>query len=339
MSMTVGEHIRNLVESNRFKGSVEGLYNAIGVIPAYRRIVMRQALRRIEYVRQQRSYRLSIELSSVCNAHCVFCPHPTMEREKRIMTDEIFELIISRIIEEKIEPAVFDLFNVGEPLVDRSLFHRIRRLKAVFPSAKTTITTNLALANPEIIDELLSSGLDRITISLNAVLGESYRKIMGLDYDKTVRNVEMLLKKRQDTKSPLYVMLSLVVCEQNRNQASEFMRTWKNRVDRVYVQRAVDWGGALDIKGAYAASPYPCKDLFERIVILSNGEFALCCQDFKGIIRLNVRNNLILDAFYTKPYVEIRKVHLDGDISSLQMCRNCFGVNLNGATWLLEKNK
>jgi len=335
--MTIGEQFRNLIERNRFNRMVEGLYDAIGAVPGYRRMVMRRVHRRIEHVRGRRSYGLMIELSSVCNARCVFCPHPTMEREKRVMDDDLFELIVSRIIEENIRPTLIDLFSVGEPLTDRSLFQRIRRLKAAFPSAKVAITTNFALATPRIVDEVLASGLDRIQISLNAASRDSHREIMGLDYDKTVRNVELLLERRQAAKSPLYVMLSLVLCEQNRRQTRDFVRIWEKKVDCVRFQRAIDWEGAVDVKNPYTGSPYPCNDLFERIAILSNGEFALCCKDFRGIIGSNVRDTSILAAFHSRPFEKIREVHLSGDIRSLQMCRDCFGVYSNGTDWLLRE--
>jgi hypothetical protein len=77
LPMTIGEQFRNLVERNRFYRIVEPLSEAIGAIPAYRRVIMRRVHRRIEHVRRQRCYGLVIELSSVCNARCVFCPHPT----------------------------------------------------------------------------------------------------------------------------------------------------------------------------------------------------------------------------------------------------------------------
>lgn len=194
--MTVGEQFRNMIERNRFGRLLEGLYDAIGAVPAYRRMVMRRAHRRIGHVRCQGSYALMIELSSVCNARCVFCPHPTMEREKRIMDDDLFELIVSRITEERIKPTLIDLFNVGEPLLDRSIAQRVRKIKAEFPSAAVRIVTNFALATPGMIDELLASGLDEIQISLNAASRDGHRAIMGLDYDKTVRNLETLLEKR-----------------------------------------------------------------------------------------------------------------------------------------------
>lgn len=276
-----------------------------------------------------------IELSSVCNGRCYFCPHPTMDRDKRIMDEDLFEVIISRLLEEKIKPPLIDLFCVGEPLTDKHLFCRIRRLKCVFPSSKVRITSNFALANPNIIDQLLDSGLDMIQISLNAASKEAHFAIMGLDYDKTVGNIEMLLEKRQAARNPLYITLSFVHCEKNQAEAAEFMRMWEKKVDRIAFQRAVDWGGLVNIKGSYTGSPYPCNDLFERIVILSNGEFSLCCQDHRGIIGSNVRDTSILGAFNSEPFEKFREVHLNGDIFSLQMCRNCFGCYSNGTNWLL----
>lgn len=335
--MTLGEQLRNLVELSRYHRIIERAFDAVGRIPSYRRMIMRRARRRIEYIQRKGSYEMMIELSSVCNARCFFCPHPTMEREKRIMEDDLFELIISRTLEENINPTLIDLFGVGEPLTDRRLPDRIRRLKSVFPSSRVRITSNFALATPERIDELLDSGLDKIQISLNAATKESHREIMGLDYEKTVRNVETLLASRKAKKSSLHVTLSFVICEQNRSQADDFLRTWRRKVDRIQFQRAVDWGGAVAIQGPYQDSPYPCMDLFERIVILSNGDFSLCCQDHMGIVKSNVRNTPILSAFNSGVFKDMRKVHLEGDISQSQMCRNCFGVHSNGTNWLLAE--
>ena len=336
-TMTPGEHLRNLVELSRYHRVIERAFDAVGRIPIYRRMIMRRARRRIECIQRKGSYGMMIELSSVCNARCFFCPHPTMEREKRIMEDDLFELIISRTLAENIKPTLIDLFGVGEPLTDRHLPNRIQRLKSVFPSSGVRITSNFALATPEKIDELLDSGLDMIQISLNAAKKESHLEIMGLDYEKTIRNVEMLLAGRKAKKSSLYVALSFVICEQNRSQADEFSRTWRQKVDRILFQRAVDWGGAIAVQGPYQDSPYPCKDLFERIVILSNGDFSLCCQDHLGVVKSNVRDTPILSAFNSKVFADMRKMHLDGDISRLQMCRNCFGVHSNGTNWLSRK--
>lgn len=334
--MTIGDYIRNLVESNSFHRQVERLFNAVGAIPAYRWMVLRRARQRIEYVRQHRRYWMMIELSSICNARCIMCPHTDMERPKQVMSDELFELIVSRMKDEKIQPANIDLHTMGEPLTDRKLFQRIRRLRAEFPDAKVELVTNFALATPPLIGELLSSGLDLISISVNAATSGTYRELMKLDYDRTVRNIETLLERRRALNSRLYVMLKFVICDQNRDEVSAFVRKWQKSVDKIILQRAIDWGGLVDIKGAYIGPLYPCKPLFERIVILSNGEFALCCVDTEGVTHLNVRDMPIVAAFNSEPYEQMRRVHLEGDIRSLQMCRNCWGANQNGAAWLLE---
>jgi hypothetical protein len=70
--------------------------------------------------------------------------------------------------------------------------------------------------------------------------------------------------------------------------------------------------------------------------MLSNGEVALCCQDHEGIVGVNVRDTPILTAFHSTLFQSMRDVHLDGDISSLDMCKDCFGVHSNGTNWMLK---
>jgi sulfatase maturation enzyme AslB (radical SAM superfamily) len=276
-----------------------------------------------------------IELSSVCNARCGFCTHHNMPRAKRIMDDGLFELIVNRIHEEQIQPTLIDLFAVGEPLADHALPQRIERLKAEFPQTPVRIISNFALANQKVIDDLLLAGLDRIQISLNAASKDAHRSIMGLDYEKTVLNIEKLLERRSALGKNLLVALSFVICDQNRDEVKEFKARWSRKVDRIIFQRMVDWGGAINIKDPYRDAPYPCHELFERIAILSNGEYALCCQDHLGIVEANVRVTPILEAFSSEYFENIRRVHLDGDPALVRMCENCMGIHSSGTNWLL----
>lgn len=332
--MKLLDEVRNLIEIHRV---AERSYNAMAALPGYRAMVRRRIQQRLETVRRERCYSVMIELSSACNAKCIFCPHPTMTREKRIMDTATFDLILSRLIEEKITPPKIDLFDVGEPLADRNLFDRIRKLRQQFPYSQICTTSNFALATPKIIDEILSCGLSSLRISLNAVSPELYKKMMALDYDKTVRNIEMLLEKRSSSGSALAVHLSMVVFDKSRDDVRAFARKWRNRVDSIIFQRAHNWFGDMALGNSYLSSGlYACNDLFERIVLLSNGEIAICCADSEGT-KLNVRDHRILDLFYSKPFEQLRKVHLDGDISSVEACRDCFGSHNNGGSWVFRK--
>ncbi|HMD70174.1 MAG TPA: radical SAM/SPASM domain-containing protein [Bryobacteraceae bacterium] len=302
-------------------------------------MIARRVEKRIEYVRRQKCYSLEIELSSVCNARCIFCPLSGMKRSKRIMDDETFQAILDRAVAEGIRPPLIDLSNVGEPLADRSLFKRIRQVKSIFPAANVRITTNFGLANDAIVDGILQSGLDSIHISVNAASAETHLKVMGLNFENTVANIRRLIERRNATNSPLHIMVSMVLCKENAAERKRFLRDWSGRADSICLQRAVDWGGAVAVGQPYHPNRrlYPCNDLFERIVILSNGELALCCQDAEGIIHTSVRERPILEISHSRIFETFREKHLAGQAESLNMCKNCFAVHSNGANWLFAK--
>jgi len=334
--MRLVEKIRNRIETSP---NAALLFSTLGRLPFYQAFVAHRTQERIAYVEQQRCYSLMIELSSICNARCVFCPYPEMKREKRLMGDELFNIVLRRLQEEQIRPPLIDLFDIGEPLLDRDLCNRVRKLKAIFPSSATRITTNFSVANEARIEEILDCGLDSIHISLNASSPATYEKLMGLHYDKTKKNLERLLRRRDAIRSPLKVMLSMVLYKDNAREAPEFVKTWEKNVDSICIQRAIDWGGLVDVGQPYPPGMrvYPCNDLFERIVILSNGEIALCCQDHEGMIGLNVREKPILDIFRSRVFRSFRDKHLGGEPGSMRICANCFAIHSNGANWMFKK--
>ena len=335
--MQLLEIIRNLIEGNR---NISLLYDAVCQNHFYRGFVLKKIEKRINFRKRNKEFRLLIEICSICNASCIFCPYPTLKRSKELMSDDIFNTIISRIKAEQITPLVFDLFMIGEPLIDSKLFDRIKTLKQNFPKAQVGLTSNFALGDLEKITELLTSGLDSINISLNATDAESYKKIMGLDYDKTVNNINNLLIMRKVNKSPLKVSVSMVLCEENKKDGFKFLRTWMGKVDSVHLQRAVEWSGKFaGMLSQYNQNKFlfPCNEIFERIPILSNGDFALCCQDSEGMIKLNIADTPILEAFEASVFSKIQKLHLENKIKDLEMCKNCFAVNSNGANWLVNK--
>jgi len=334
--MRCAERVRNRIESSPALG---GLYARLGVLPGYRGLVMRQVERAIAEVRSTRRYPLMIETSSACNARCLFCPNRAMTRKRGLMTNETFGIVLDRLRSEALAPPVIDLFDVGEPLLDPSLFTRVRALKAAFPDASVRFTTNFSLGDEEVVDEVLDSGLDSIHISVNAASRESYARIMGLGWDTTVRNVDRLIARRNERGGRLRIVVCMVVCPENAGEVSAFARRWSRSADALLLQRAVDWGGEVGVASRYPAATrlYPCRDLFERIVVLNNGEVALCCQDANGIVNLNARDLPLLQIFESAVFARYRRAHLSDDIASVRLCRNCFGVHSNGANWLFGR--
>lgn len=157
-------------------------------------------------------YRVMIETSSICNAKCSFCPNVTLKRKHMVMSDDIFSCILSRIEIEKIPVERFILHLNGEPFTDRKLCLRIKEIKKRFNDIPVWFTTNFALPDHQMIDDLLASGADQVTISLNTVDKDEYYDITGgLDFDRTMSNLDYLLFSLHDNNnSKMKVKLSIV---------------------------------------------------------------------------------------------------------------------------------
>lgn len=256
----------------------------------------------IKYVRmlifpKSFSYAIQIETTNICNARCVFCPNPTLKREKKVMSDEDFLLIIKKIKEERISVMRFILHINGEPLTDTKIFDRVRLLKKEFPNAAVRFTTNFSLANEEKIDEILACGLDEITISLNSVDSNEYKEIMSLSYENTIHNIELLKKKIKEKKSNIVVNVSIVAREDNKECVKEFIEKWSKDFN-VRVIKLGKWVGFEEkIDNRNDEKKGVCNILYNTINILSNGDLALCCFDAEGVIHRNINTDKIMDSY------------------------------------------
>lgn len=187
-----------------------------------------------------KKYRIMIETSNICNARCSFCANPSMKRKKIIMDDNTFNTIIDRVVDEDIPVESFILHLNGEPMTDPELVSRIRILRRKFPAARLRFTTNFSLATPHVADELITSGLNDITISLNAARKEKYEKIMHLDYENTIKNLDYFLKKNKAEGSPIEITLSSVVSTQE--EIDDFKRRYEQYADCRFI-KCGEWGG------------------------------------------------------------------------------------------------
>ncbi|MBR1908776.1 radical SAM protein [bacterium] len=333
--MKIQELARNLIETNNICSAI---YDFICSKKIYKIFINKKIQNRLQYNNSHKNMKFMIETTSVCNAKCVFCPYTKMERQHFPMSDEIFNKIITRIKEENINPVLFDLFFIGEPFLDKKIFERIKILKLNFPNTPINITSNFNTCNEEIINKIIEADINLINISLNAVDEEKYKTTMGLDYKKTVKNIKNLIKAKKKQKNKLKINLSMVLYDENKfSDVIKFFFYWVFKVESLRFQRAVTWANKVEVKNFISKSRkklYPCNDLFERIPILSNGDFALCCQDSEGMIKRNILDTKIMEAWNSEVYSKIRKIHLNEDLKNFDLCKDCFGTNSNGANWI-----
>lgn len=232
-----------------------------------------------------------IEATNYCNAQCSFCSNPRLKRKKQHMSQDIFNLVVQRLCEAKIEPERFWLHCLGEPLLDPNLFEKVHILKNKFPNSWVGYTSNFSIASDTIIQNILNSGQDYIIISLNAIEPDEYKKIMGLDYEKTIRNIKRLIEEKSKCLSEIKITISFVDTYKDQKMIDNFLKIWKDYDVEVRILREGEWIedsisyiDCDETKKIRHISRAVCGQLYEEICVLSNGDYALCCFDAEGAL-------------------------------------------------------
>jgi radical SAM protein with 4Fe4S-binding SPASM domain len=331
--------LKNIVETNRH---LDDFYSWVASQRPYKAFVHKKINKYIDAIKKSRQYSVIIETTNICNAKCVMCPHIKMERQKETMSEETFDLIVKRLKEDKIEPLAFVLNGFGEPLIDARIIKRVNALKKEFPKSVLKFYSNFQLANDAIVKEIVLSGLDEINVSFNGFDKDSYEKTMGINYERTLENINKLIKERNKNNKNLKIRLSMALVSYNEKGIRDFFRYWESKVDSVNVNRVHTYGDSIEnpagkIKLDFNKPLYPCKSLFNVISIGVRGDIFLCCLDYEGNYNFgNIRNERILDIYYSQKFEDIRKIHLKGDAKKMKICSKCSSIYHYGADWVFK---
>ena len=167
--------------------------------------------------------RLHIQTISYCNAHCLFCAYPAVADtiSHGIMEDAVYKKIIDEASEY--QPKRISLLLMNEPLLDRKLPERIAYAKEKLgEETEVTITSNGSVLTPKIIGRLIDSGLDRIKISIQGITRDTYERVMGLNYDRTFKGINLLvdtLKERRASRPGVVLPWSMWVTTKMRSES------------------------------------------------------------------------------------------------------------------------
>jgi radical SAM protein with 4Fe4S-binding SPASM domain len=154
---------------------------------------------------------VQVNFTFQCNLRCKMCDmHKQMIRMQREgRQTEINTPLLKKIIQDTKELGTKTiLFIGGEPFLREDLFELIRHAKGFDLNA--CLVTNGVLMNESIIHDCLDSGVDCITISIDAASEEIFNKIRGQNVLKAITdNIKKLnqIKEEQKKESP-----NLVVC-------------------------------------------------------------------------------------------------------------------------------
>lgn len=275
-----------------------------------------------------------IEVTNLCNAGCVMCPQSNMRRKSGNMEASLYKKIIDQC--RPLE-AVW-AFMMGEPLMDKNLPEKIAYAKNS-GIKKVGIFTNGSLLTSDLAFKLLTSGIDHITISFDALTEQTFKKIRPkLNFQDVSRNIENLVKlRRKRKKKTPFIAIEFVKMAGNTSEAEPFRKKWEKIVDAVYISHMVNWGGANQIESAAQLSykiRHPCYRLWRDMVIFVDGRVSLCCYDYEGSVILGDANIQSLKEIWTgEKFSQIRKLHLRGAFEKIPICSGCNAWKMVSAPW------
>ncbi len=140
---------------------------------------------------------LSVEFTSACNAKCIMCPQPDMDRKKENMSRETLDKIIKDCKGMPLKK--INLFWMGDSTVDKKMIEKIRIIRKELPSVKLYLSTNAQLLGEErsriLLDEDL---LDVINFDIDGLTKSTFEGIrVRLDFDTVTDNVKYFLNYKK----------------------------------------------------------------------------------------------------------------------------------------------
>jgi len=276
-----------------------------------------------------------IETVRICNANCPFCLVSELEKSFPFMEDQLFDKIVDELSQYSDWVTSVLLQRGGEPLLDKKLVNRIKKLKRI--GIKHVIfSTNASLLNEKKAVELLDSGLDEISFSIDSIIKEEYENLRrGLNFNTVMENIERFFHLRKEKKPDLVIRVRGVFFH-NKNIDEELKKKerWENywkkftmKHDRVYMSNLHNWGNSLKID---KYSPR-CKTLYNPCImhwstmqIISSGKVPYCLTDYDGTSSHgDLNKQSIVDVWQSDSFNQARNIHSLGKRNEIDFCKGC----------------
>ena len=215
---------------------------------------------------------LYIETSSRCNINCRMCMRGSAFKSEGDMELSLFQKLTPVFPGLKF----INFSGIGEPLLNPGLFEMIRIAKKLMPSdGETGFTTNGMLIDKEIAGELVSSGLDKIVISIDGVNPETYGYIRkGSDFERIKRGIGFLNSTKEKMKKSVpKIGIEFVVMKRNLDELPSIINfAGENNIEFVIVSHLLPYSEEMAGESVFELFSQESVDVFEKAKIRAEKE-------------------------------------------------------------------
>lgn len=285
---------------------------------------------------------VSIEATNFCNLHCPECPVGTakFQKNKKVIDNTLFNKIISEL-----KPTLTHviLYFQGEPFLHKHLSELINIVHKANIYCSTS--TNGQFLTDDISKKIVTSGLDKLIISIDGATQEVYETYrIGGNLKKAINGIEKInfWKKELNSPTPL-IEIQFLVLKTNEFQMPEMKKLAKKvKADKLSFKTAQlyhfeNGNDLMPSKSKYSRYKQSdlghyvlkkklknrCWRMWSGAVINTEGEVLPCCFDKKSEYSYgNLHNYTFSEIWHNKKASDFRESILENR-KQYEMCRNC----------------
>lgn len=276
-------------------------------------------------------YCIFIDPSSACNFKCGFCMNKYIEKPV-IMDMTLFKKIIDDLDEFENPVKTIRLYGFGEPLLNKDFCNMVRYAKNSDKVLEVDTTTNASQLTPELIDDIVSSGIDRINISINSMNTEKYREFTNnqtIVFENIVNNVKELFEKSGD------IIIFVKICGDYLTDKEKdlFIELFSSISDGCDIEHTMNcWrdmnldgvNKEVGIYGQPLEEVMVCPYVFYSFFIHSDGESSACFLDWNKKMLVGSVKDRSVKSLWDDEYMDsTRKLMLRKERKNHHVCHNC----------------
>ncbi len=286
---------------------------------------------------------VQLTITNSCQLDCYHCPQQVYARSEHNDGSQMSLALLRKIANEmQGHPhSALRIFARGEPLLHPDIGEMVRIAKQEARLPVVSLITNGIRLRGGLAEGFIRDGLDVVEVSLDALTEESYRKVRPLagkqvrerrtPFYAIVENVLEYVALRDRLNPSCKIVVSIIDQPQVGQEVDAFIQKWQKLVDRVLRRKFHSFQGRVD-GIPLPEKRHPCRVLWSRFNVHSNGDVPLCYNDWKNeeILGNLSDSGTTIEALWHHPvYERYRELHRQQVYPGI--CAGC--RDWTGASW------
>jgi hypothetical protein len=266
-----------------------------------------------------------LELNTTRATSPVFWPGRFTKIDRANLSPELAERIFEQL--GSCDDVRLTLGGVGDPLLHPQVFEivglaRSHGIRAIH------VETDLLPEDPSLIEKLVESEIDVVSVHLPAMTHATYASLMGADrFTQVIDNIRRFVTCRQQRGIGLPLLAPLFTkCQANLVEMEAWYDQWLKAVGSVVVVEPTSYGGRVpDCGVADMSAPKrrACNRINSRMTLLSNGMAVSCEQDVLAKQLVGDVLSHTIQEIWQEGFAGLRQSHGCGQWASRPLCAGC----------------